>query len=130
MKRRLCQRLKLKLVYLRYGSLVDFSRHVKSISQVAKQASVPRPTVGHFLLRFERQGYRLNAISLSPSRRFEDRLPSALRGQIFSYEHLDRMKALSLRERCGVYRREYGIVITPNTLGVAYKRNMITYTSP
>ena len=52
----------MRIVFLRYGSLVDFSRSYLSHVKIADKLRLAPATVSYTLLKFKERGYRLDQL--------------------------------------------------------------------
>ena len=52
----------MRIIFLRYGSLVSFENRVMKQIDISKKLHIPRSTVNYNLVCFERRGFRLDAL--------------------------------------------------------------------
>ena len=60
--RKLTKTEKLRVIGLRYGSMTDFSRTVRTTTHISKMCYISFSTVARIIKKFEASGYRLDQV--------------------------------------------------------------------
>ena len=125
-KRRLDKETKLRIINLRYGSLVNFDQPVRDIREISKALHLPWSTIQHFLRAFDIKGKQLQNVIEKPPRRFST-LPPNVQTWLLSKEILQCWAPFSLKERVLLLQNAFGILPSPNTLWEFYKERGIQW---
>ena len=125
-KRRLDKETKLRIINLRYGSLVNFDQPVRDIREISKALHLPWSTIQHFLRAFDMKGKQLQNVIEKPPRRFST-LPPNVQTWLLSKEILQCWAPFSLKERVLLLQNAFGILPSPNTLWEFYKERGIQW---
>ena len=99
-QRRLTKEDKMRIVFLRYGSLVDFSNSYSSHVKIAKKLRLAPATVSYTLLKFAEHGFRLDQLGQRYQR--YRALPANVRANLLSPPVLQAWAHLTLPERCEI----------------------------
>ena len=114
-----------RIIFARYGSLVDFTRVRKSYTEIYQRFRVPLPTVHKLLKMFEARGCNLDNLG----RRYErfKMLTPQLRGMLLDEKLLRSWIPLTTQERSAAIFANCGITISPTHLRRFYRQNGVRY---
>ena len=115
----------MRIIFHRYGSLVNFDNPVMKQIDICRRLLIPRSTVNYTLINFERRGFRLEALGRC-YQRFSKLAPTVQR-ILLSPTLLQQWAPYSLAERIEIIRRVWNIRITPKTLSRFYHAHGVYY---
>ena len=124
MRRALPMRFKYLIVYLRYGSLENFDQCHMRIPDIARRTNCHYSTVNMFLHRFRERGYQILPPQYKNSGR-SLKIDGALREYLLGQDTLEAWTAYTLRRRCALIKKDWGVDIPFTTLFYFYRRHGI-----
>lgn len=128
LNRRLSVKDHLNIIYSAYGSLTDFSAPRKKLALIAEELKLPMREASRFLKRLRDNNFELGALlqrRRAPGK--ARKCPPTLERELIVEKTLQSMCHLSLRKRCSLVQKRYGLSMCPATLMLIYRRNGIRY---
>jgi hypothetical protein len=116
------------VVFLRYGSLDNFERPIRSLAEVSRQLKRDKGTVRAILIRFHQRGNRVEDYRRRKNMQFIVKIITPELGEFLgSQATLSRWAGLSLNQRTRKLFSEKGVRLSKEGLWSFYKRKKITY---
>ena len=115
----------MRIVYHRYGSLVNFDNPVMRQIDICRRLLIPRSTVNYTLICFERRGYRLEALGRSYQR--YAKMSEPMQQALLSPTLLQQWAPFSLADRIELIRRVWNVTMTAKTLSRFYHEHGVYY---
>ena len=125
---RLTEKDRRLIVCLRFGSLTDHSSPRCSVTDIAKLLDIKMKTVSQQLVRLRRNGYDTRVRFSSGRRRIP--VPPDVVVALTTTEKMKEWSALSLKDRCLLIQRDYGVPMTTGRLREIYRRANLRYVRP
>ena len=119
----------MKIVYLRFGTLVnpDVTQIQMSTGDISRQLRIACTSIRNILKRFIDRGCTIEALVEKRSRRFERVLPPYAQEFLLKSETLQQWQPFSIKERCLILLRLFGLQISFSSLQKFYQLNNIRY---
>ena len=103
------------MIGLRYGSMTDFSKTVRTTTHISKLCYIPFSTVARIIKNFEHSGYNLDQVNKKKKRSFKC-IPLHVRSILLQQDLLQAWHPYSLAERVKLLLSTLGVNISPDTL--------------
>ena len=109
------------IIYLRFGSLEDFSRPVMGYLEISKRLHIQQSSVRALVIRFCARGHSFER--LKPTWPKFKMLSPELQQMLLSPELLQEWAPFTLKERSHITKRVWGVYIAPSHLALFYRTN-------